>query len=81
MTFETFSYYASSLIGMSTDVYVKMLLPVDNLLKVCFESAGVKETSEDAQFLESFKEEMVSMLKSFVKLFFRPRMEMMWIVL
>lgn len=62
MTFETFGYYASSLLGLSNDIYVKMLLPLDNLLKTCFEAAGIQASSQDKPFLDSLKNEMVILL-------------------
>lgn len=62
MNLETFSKHANSLIGMSTDIYVKLFDSVDTLLNACFEAANIIVTNDDKQFLESLKSDMVNNL-------------------
>lgn len=69
MNLQQFSKHARSLVGGSTDVYVKIFQSADCLLKACFEAARICETDLDEMFLKTLKADMVrfTLLESFFK--------------
>uniref|UniRef100_A0AC34F7S6 TLDc domain-containing protein n=1 Tax=Panagrolaimus sp. ES5 TaxID=591445 RepID=A0AC34F7S6_9BILA len=60
MTVSQFGKHSQGLVGTSTDIYVKIIQPVEELLKVCFDCAGVKQPNHDDKFLNSLMEDMTS---------------------
>lgn len=46
--------------GMSTDIYVKLLMPFDNLLDACLETEDIKKTKEDEPFFKALKDDIVN---------------------
>ena len=59
MTLEQFGKHSQGLVGNSTDIYVKIIQPVDELLKICFECAGVRQPNPDDAFISSLISDMV----------------------
>jgi hypothetical protein len=68
MTVSQFGKHCQGLIGTSTDIYVKIIQPVEELLKVCFDCAGVPQPKEDDKFLNSLLEDMTSDGSSYDKI-------------
>lgn len=60
MNFEQFMEYSKSLMGMSTDIYVKLLMPFDTLLDACLEIEAIKRTEKDKIFCDALKKDVVS---------------------
>ena len=59
MSLQEFSTICKSLMGMSTDGYIKMLMPARNLLSVCFQCGGAQVRSSDESFIDSVIADMV----------------------
>ena len=59
MTFEQFSKHAQSLVGSSTDIYVKVIQPTELLIKMCFYCAAIP-VSSDSKFTKILIEAMTA---------------------
>uniref|UniRef100_A0A7E4W5H6 TLDc domain-containing protein n=1 Tax=Panagrellus redivivus TaxID=6233 RepID=A0A7E4W5H6_PANRE len=61
LTLEQFSQHAQSLIGSSTDVFVKIFQPSSELLRLCFDSAKLEQPKEGDAFIKSLLEDMAKL--------------------
>jgi hypothetical protein len=68
MSLEQFGKHSQGLVGSSTDIYVKIIQPVEELLKVCFDCAGVPQPKHDDLFIKSLIEDMTSEGSSYDKI-------------
>lgn len=60
MTMDQFIEHSKSLMGMSTDIYVKLLMPFDSLLETCLETEGIEKKDSDENFCEALKKDIVN---------------------
>jgi hypothetical protein len=58
ISLQEFSAHCKSLMGMSTDVYIKMLMPARNLLAVCFQCGEAQVQPTDKPFIDSIVDDM-----------------------
>ncbi|ETN71234.1 hypothetical protein NECAME_00923, partial [Necator americanus] len=58
LSIDEFSRHAPSLMGTSTDIYIKVCQPVLHLIKTCSEAAGAGAVAGDEPFIRNLVNEM-----------------------